>query len=378
MAKYRNALPQLSGGIFLTDGGLETTLVFHDRIELKHFAAFDLMKRETGRARIRDYYALYAAMARANRTGFIFESPTWRANRDWGTKLGYSEAALAEVNRRSIELLAELRQHFETPPSPMVISGNIGPRGDGYDPGCKMSAVEAEIYHAAQIATFRRTEADMVSAFTLNYVEEAIGIVRAAAAAEMPVVISFTVETDGRLPTGQSLGSAITEVDEATDSGAAYFMVNCAYPTHLKRSWELREPWVKRVRGLRANASNRSHAELDQATALDAGDPVELGRQYRELRALMPQLTVLGGCCGTDHRHVQEIALSCVAHRRAALNSRPLSLLEGRPGSAPAYPALPTIGGWNERPMSHGKYIQVSCDTSVTKVSISGRPMGLA
>jgi S-methylmethionine-dependent homocysteine/selenocysteine methylase len=195
----------------------------------------------------------------------------------------------------------------------MVISGCVGPRGDGYDPGRMMSADEAEAYHAAQIGVFAGTEADIVSAITMTYAEEAIGIARAAEAAGMPVVISFTLETDGRLPTGQGLKEAIAAVDAATGWAPLYYMINCAHPTHFASVVASGEPWLQRLKGLRANASKRSHAELDAAPDLDAGDPVELGREYRAIRRGLPHLTVLGGCCGTDHRHVEAISRACLA-----------------------------------------------------------------
>ena len=318
MAKYRTRLPQLSDRLFLTDAGMETYLIFHEGAELPCFASFDLMKSAAGVAQVRRYYARFAAMARDAGLGFVLETPTWRANRDWGAKVGYDASALAEVNRRSVALMAELRAEFETPQSPMVISGNIGPRGDGYNPERLMSAPEAAAYHAEQIGVFRDTAADLVSAFTLNYVEEAIGVTRAAQAAGMPAVISFTVETDGRLPTGQTLRDAIAATDAATGGAPAYYMLNCAHPTHFADTVAAGEPWTQRLRGLRANASTRSHAELDAAPDLDAGDPVELGRQYRDLRRRMRQLTVLGGCCGTDHRHVAQICLACTAEEQEA------------------------------------------------------------
>lgn len=312
-AKYRAALPQCSNRIFLTDGGMETTLVFHDRIDLPCFASFTLLKTPDGIARTRAYYARYATMARRAGFGFVLETPTWRANADWGAKLGYSRDALAQANRRAVALMEELRGEFETPRSPMVISGNIGPRGDGYDPSRKMSAREAEDYHAQQIAVFRDTAADMVSAFTMNYVEEALGIARAAKAAAMPVVISFTVETDGRLPTGETLKDAIATVDAESGKAPVYYMINCAHPTHFHDAVAAGEPWLGRIGGLRANASRRSHAELDQATELDAGDPNEFGQLSADMRRVLPHLTVLGGCCGTDHRHVEQIAFACEA-----------------------------------------------------------------
>ena len=311
MAKYRSFLPQLGAGIFLTDGGMETTLIFHDRIDLPHFASFDLLKNETGLAHTLAYYERYIAIAKRSGLGFILETPTWRANPDWGAKLGYSPAALMRVNRDAVALLAMLRTAHESDRTPIVISGNIGPRGDGYAVERAMSPREAQDYHAPQIATFADSEADLVSAFTMNYVDEAVGIAAAAKAAGMPCVISFTVETDGNLPTGQSLKDAVTEVDRTTGNAPAYYMINCAHPAHFDDTLGDGD-WLLRLRGLRANASLRSHAELDAAPDLDSGDPLDLGMRYRKLRVRMPQMTVLGGCCGTDHRHVEQICLACV------------------------------------------------------------------
>jgi homocysteine S-methyltransferase len=313
MAKYRNALPQLSGAPFLTDGGMETTMIFHEGTPLPYFAVFDLLRTGNGVQQIRAYYDRYAAMATAHGVGFILECPTWRANADWGDKLGYSSDGLAEANRRAVGLMAEVRAHHETSKSPMVISGNVGPRGDGYVADRLMSAGEAQDYHSAQINVFRDTAADIVSAFTINYVEEAIGIARASKAAAMPVVISFTLETDGRLPSGTSLQEAIETVDAATSSAPIYYMINGAHPTHFDGVLAAGAQWVRRIRGLRANASKRSHAELDSCADLDIGNPEELGHEYQVLRRKLPQLTVFGGCCGTDHRHVEQIAQSCLA-----------------------------------------------------------------
>lgn len=313
MPKYRHRLPQLDGRLFLTDGGLETTLVFHEGIDLPHFAAFDLLRQPNGRKLLDDYFARYATIARDSGMGFVLEGVTWRASPDWGRRLGYSEAELAAINRESIGQLDAVRARFETPQSPMVISGCIGPRRDGYEPDLAMSADEAEDYHAMQIGVFADTEADMVSAITMTNVEEAVGIARGAKAAGMPVVISFTLETDGRLPTSQALGDAIVEVDGRTAGAPAYYMINCAHPTHFRDVLETGGGWAKRIRGIRANASRRSHAELNECTDLDAGDPSELGAQFGEIRQRLRSITVLGGCCGTDHRHVAEISRVCRA-----------------------------------------------------------------
>jgi homocysteine S-methyltransferase len=311
MSQYRSRLPQLDGGLFLTDGGLETTLIFHNGVDLPCFAAFDLLRTQAGREMLRGYYLPYIASAREHGLGFVLDAPTWRANAEWGARLGYSDAALAAVNRDAISLMEDLRAAHAGLDAPLVISGAVGPRGDGYVPGEIMSAADAEAYHRAQIATFAETAADMVSAYTLTNVNEAVGITRAARKLGMPVAISFTLETDGLLPTGEPLGEAIEAVDAATGHGPAYFMINCAHPTHFERIFDTGGAWVSRIRGLRANASARSHAELNEATELDAGNPEELGKQYRAFLARLPHLRVLGGCCGTDHRHLACIGDAC-------------------------------------------------------------------
>ena len=318
MAKYRTHLPQLDGGLYLTDSGLETTLIFHHGMELPHFAAFDLLRNENGKATLRDYYSQHASTARRDGAGFILESPTWRASSAWGRKLGYSPEALAAVNREAIELMEDVRDGFASPDQPLVISANLGPRGDGYDPGEIMSPAQAQTYHFQQIGVFAESNADMITALTITNTPEAIGIARAAMVAGMPVVIGFTVETDGRLPTGQTLGEAIAEVDGATEATPAYYMINCAHPSHFADKLVAEGNWIGRVRGIRANASRCSHAELDEATELDAGDPVELAAAYGEIIRHFGQINVLGGCCGTDHRHIVQISAACRNLTRAA------------------------------------------------------------
>ncbi len=305
-------LPQLEHRPFLTDSGLETTLIFLDGFDLPEFAAFVLLQTPDGRRRLRRYFQRHASIAREADSGFIAEAPTWRANRDWGRKLGYDGRALDAINKEAITLLADLRDRDDRGPREYVISGCIGPRGDGYDPSLRTSAAESQRYHAEQIAAFADTQADLVSALTMTHVDEAIGITRAAQGAGMPAVISFTLETDGRLPDGTPLGAAILQVDAATDNAPAYYMVNCAHPTHFEHVLEDGAPWLGRLRGIRANASRNSHAELDATTELDAGDPHELASDYASLVARFPHLTILGGCCGTDDRHIEQIAHMCI------------------------------------------------------------------
>ncbi|SCY67102.1 homocysteine S-methyltransferase family protein [Microvirga guangxiensis] len=311
MALYRDQLPQLSGGDYLTDGGLETTLVFHDGIDLPCFAAFPLVMNEDGRETLKRYFKPYLETAAQKNVGFILDTVTWRTNADWGRKLGYSAQDLADVQRQSVAFADELREAYATDRTPIVINGILGPRGDGYKADDRMSAEEAEQYHAPLVEVFRDTATDMISAMTMTYAEEAIGIVRAAQKNGMPVVISFTVETDGRLPSGDTLQEAIEKVDDGTRAGPIYYMINCAHPKHFEDALTGNEPWLDRIRGIRANASALSHAELDAATELDDGDPAALGLQYRSLRNSLKRLCVLGGCCGTDHRHIAAICEAC-------------------------------------------------------------------
>jgi S-methylmethionine-dependent homocysteine/selenocysteine methylase len=305
--KHRHRLPQLGGGLFLTDGGIETTLIFHEGLDLPAFAAFDLLKDAEGTQALRRYFEPYAELAREQGVGLVLESPTWRASPRWAAEIGYSDQELDQLNRKAIALMEDLRSEYESTDAPVVISGCVGPQDDGYNPAERLSAAAAQAYHSTQIGTFSETAADMVTAITMTYTDEAVGLTRAAMEAGIPVAISFTVETDGRLPSGQALGEAVEQVDGETDGGPAYFMVNCAHPAHFSHLLEAGEPWQERIRGLRANASTKSHAELDEAVELDEGDPVDLGAHYAALATKLPQVNVLGGCCGTDHRHVREI-----------------------------------------------------------------------
>lgn len=317
MTRHRHALPQLQGDLFLTDGGIETTLLFHDGLELPDFAAFHLLATPEGAAALRRYFRTYAALARRLDAGLILESATWRASADWGARLGYSPGALAEANRKAIDLLVPIRDETEGGRTKVVLSGCVGPRGDGYVPANRMSAEAARAYHQPQVDVFADSAADMVCAITMNFVEEALGVTEAARRAGMPVAISFTVETDGRLPTGQTLEAAIEEVEGETSAYPAYYMINCAHPTHFEPVLAEGGAFRERIRGLRANASRKSHAELNDSTELDPGDPAELGAQYAALRRHLPRLNVLGGCCGTDDRHVAQMAEACAPLIRA-------------------------------------------------------------
>jgi S-methylmethionine-dependent homocysteine/selenocysteine methylase len=304
-------LPQLDRP-FLTDAGLETDLIFNHGIDLPYFASVALLASEDGRTALKDYFRGFLDLAAQMGSGLVLETATWRAGPDWAEPLGLSVAALDRLNRDAVTLLQALRDDYRETVPDVVISGCIGPRGDGYDPGRIMSVEEAEAYHRHQAAILHDAGADMLSAITMTNVPEAIGIARAAQSLGAPVAISFTVETDGRLPTGDALADAVMAVDEATGAAPAYFMINCAHPAHFEQALEPGAAWTARIRGVRANASRCSHAELDAMTELDIGDPAELAAMHRDLRRRFPAINVLGGCCGTDLRHVTLIAEACL------------------------------------------------------------------
>ena len=310
MKLSESPLPPLAGDWFLTDAGLETVLIFQEGVALPEFAAFVLLRSADGREHLRRYFRRFLELAAQTRgAGFVLESPTWRAGLDWGLKLGFDGRAMQRINRDAVALMQELRAEYATRiAKPIVISGCIGPRGDGYVAGAPMAADDAERVHQPQVDALAAAGADLISAVTMTSSAEAIGVARAAARVGRPAVISFTVETDGKLPSGESLLAALDAVDADAAAAAreppAYFMLNCAHPSHIEPVLASLGARQSRLRGLRANASRRSHAELDAATELDAGNPSELGADYARLKAAWPSLNVIGGCCGTDHRHV--------------------------------------------------------------------------
>ena len=311
----------------LTDGGIETDLMLHHGQDLPHFAAFVLLDTQKGRETLRAYYRPYLQIARDYGLSLVLETPTWRASADWIARLRRPDSDVQRINHQAVQLLTELRD--DNPDVAVVVSGCIGPRTDGYDASATMDQHQAQRYHSRQIEALHDAGADQVTAMTMAYPAEAVGIVRAAHAAGVPAVISFTVEVDGRLPDGSALGRAINVVDRATHPGPLSYMVNCAHPSHVEAAFGLppetdtaEQPkqhpaqdtaidhrgWTARVSGVRANASSRSHAELDTATDVDEGHPAEFGAAMAQLRATVTSLAVLGGCCGTDQRHIREVA----------------------------------------------------------------------
>jgi S-methylmethionine-dependent homocysteine/selenocysteine methylase len=302
---------ELMNRLYLTDGGLETTLIFLEGIELPHFAAFELINNSEGRNTLRRYFEPYISLAKKYDLGFILGTPTWRANPDWGYLLGYSLSELDEINRQSVIFLQNIRDEHNT--VDMLVSGCVGPRGDGYVAANVMSRDEAAVYHFPQMQSFVDAGVDLVSAMTLNYIEEAIGITIAARSLNVPLVISFTVETDGRLADGVLLSKAIETVDAVTNNYVSYYMINCAHPDHFKDELRGDGKWLRRIGGVRPNASVKSHAELDESTTLDRGDVKQLVEGCNRVMSQLPELKVIGGCCGTDHDHIDAICGSVLS-----------------------------------------------------------------
>jgi len=319
MSNFRDALPQLKGGLFLTDAGLETDLIFNHNVEIPEFAAHTLLADSAGRHALTQYFRGFLELAKQYKAGFILDSQTWKAHSHWAADLGMSEPELAAANRQSIDFIGDIRDEYDCSNEAIVLNAVIGPCGDAYSPEAIIPACEAEEYHAQQLGWLAGTDVDMVTAMTFTQASEAEGIVKAATKLDLPIVVSFTVETDGRLPTGQPIIEAIREVDTNTGGAAAYFMINCAHPDHFAGALK-DSSWVRRIKGLRCNASRCSHAELDEAETLDDGDPLELAELYAAIRERIPSINVLGGCCGSDLRHVSAIAAAVVAASPSSLS----------------------------------------------------------
>jgi homocysteine S-methyltransferase len=305
-ASTSSALPQLGGALFLADAGLETSLVHDDGLDLPDFTTFGLLDTDNGRNVLTTYYQRFVDLASKAGRGIVLETATWRVSADWLEAQAYPATDVARLNRAAVDVLLDLRAR--TPGTTVVVSGCIGPRYDGYVAEPAPDWRTARDYHAAQVSALTAAGVDLVTATTMTTPQEALGIVLAAQALGIPAVVSFTVETDGQLPDGTSLAAAIAHIDEVTAAYPAYYMVNCAHPQHFQGVVGVGTPGADRIRGVRANASKRSHAELDEATTLDRGDPEDLAQRYLALLAANPGLAVLGGCCGTNQEHIAAIA----------------------------------------------------------------------
>lgn len=293
---------------FITDGGFETWLFFQEGFEASEFAAIVLMEDPKARKAMQRYFDGFLHMAAAAETGFILDTNTWRGCTAWAAKLGRSEDELLLLSEMAVEFASEIRNAWSSKVSSILLNGVVGPSGDGYAPEEIPSVSKSRELHRPQIGTLARSGVDMLSAITITNIEEATGIVLEAQSVNLPCVIAFTLETDGKLPTGDTLEEAIQAVDNATNNGPLYYMINCAHPDHFNNILSGGQDWVSRLGGVRANASRLSHAELDDSEVLDQGDPTEFGLLNAELYRSLPSLRVIGGCCGTDHRHIECIS----------------------------------------------------------------------
>ena len=312
MAKYRNKLSELSRNFFITPGGLETHLIYKENVSIPCFATFTLLNDESKRELIKNYLKKFVNIAKKYHCGIILQGLTWRANPDWIKKLNYKDEDIIDINKKSIELFDEIRNEYSNEDIPILINGSIGPRSDGYYPSSIMSAEQSYQYHSKQIQILSQTNVDMLTAFTLTYPNEAIGIVKAAKQFNTPIVISFTVENNGRLITGQTIKEAIQIVDDATSNGPIFYMINCAHPSHFQHIFDTNEEWILRIHGIKGNSSKKSHKELDQSTELDSGNPIEFSEDNLKLLYKLKNLHIIGGCCGTDFQHAEEISKVCL------------------------------------------------------------------
>lgn len=313
-----NSLPQLNGQICLTEGGIETYMQYKKGHELKSFCLFDLMNDPDAVSDLRVYHERLIEVALKHKVGAILDGIHYRTSRDWGELLGYSRQGLKEIVIRGVEFYKDLARQYQTAHSPMPVSGVVGPRGDAYAIGHIMTAAEAQDYHAEQIETMKLAGADFATALTFSQVDEAIGVVRAAQTFDFPVVVSFALGADGHLKTGVPLADAITAVDQATQNGPAYYMINCTHPVDFASAFEDPGPWINRVCGLRPNASSLAHGVLCQLGHLEEGNPDELAEQMADMANRFPHINVWGGCCGTDYAHIDKIASAVLRVRNTA------------------------------------------------------------
>ncbi len=314
MNALKDTFPRVNGDLFLTDAGIETDIMYKKGYELPNFSLFHLLNEAKATADITSYIEDLINVALRNKVGIVLCGIHYRASRDWGELLGYSRTSLADINHKGVELLKSLKKKHETADSPMPVSACIGPRGDAYELNRTMSVEEAEDYHSEQIATLRDAGVDLVSALTFNNTDEVIGLARAAKSIGVPCVASFSLDESGRLKTGHSLKQAIETTDDATDGSVAYYMINCTHPVDFEPALETGD-WALRLNGMRPNASTLAKGTLCQLGHLEEGDPVELGQQMGDVARRFPHISVWGGCCGTDHNHMEEICRTVLAER---------------------------------------------------------------
>lgn len=295
--------------IIITDGGLETTLIYKYNIELPYFSCINLLKTDSGRNIIYNCLLNYVNISEKYNVNIIIETPTWRCSKKWSKLLNCENSDIEKINREAVNIVKSIKKNNKK----IIISGNIGPIDDGYVISNKLTIEELKEYHSEQIYILANENVDIISAFTINYVEEAIGITLVCKDINIPLVISFTLNIDGKLPSGMTLEDSIKYIDKYTNYYPMYYMINCAHPKHFISLFkDNNSDWIKRIKGIRSNASDKSHEELNNSKKLDIGNIVELSNYCKNIRKENKHINIFGGCCGTDENHVEEILIKCL------------------------------------------------------------------
>lgn len=300
--------PMGSGEIFLTEGGSETEIMYRHGFELPEFAMFPLLDNPKAVSAMHGIFSKQLDVAAEFGLSFLLSGLDYRASPDWGAKLGYSPTALAEANTAAIDFLRDVAKGYEGQVPRLLFGGILGPRGDAYGLNREITADVAEEYHAVQLETLKLAGVDFACAMTFNNIPESVGAARAAAKIGVPLSVSLTLDSTHRLKSGPSLADAITEIDAQTGNDAPdFYLLNCSHPLEYEPALET-EDWINRLRGVRPNASKMEKIALCKLGHIEEGNPVELGSQLRSLSERYPHMDIFGGCCGTGHSHLREIA----------------------------------------------------------------------
>ena len=306
---------QVSGLIYLTEGGQETEVMYRHGFDLPEFAMFPLLDQPDAVEVVRAMYSAVLDTAERHGCAVLLGGLDYRASPDWAGLIGYDPTALAAMQTRAIEFLREVSDPYRDRLPDVRIAGIVGPRGDAYQVNPTITADESEEYHSVQLATLAASGVDLVEAMTFNNVDEAVGLARAASSAGLPLSVSFVLDSDHNLNGGPSLKEAIESVDAAAGSDRpAFYGINCSHPFEFMPAIESGE-WFKRIRCLRPNAAAADKISLCTLGHLEEGDPVELGSLMGQLAADYPHIDIWGGCCGTWDKHLDHIARSVTSAR---------------------------------------------------------------
>ena len=300
-------LPRVDGTYYLTEGGIETEIMYKYGFELPHFAMFPLLDNPEALTAMKGIWQRSLRAAADNGFNAIMNGVDYRASPDWGALLGYTPDGLASMQMRAIDFLRDVARDFEQDIDTIIISGTIGPRGDAYSRNETITADVAEEYHSVQLATLKKAGVDMAWAMTFNNIPEAVGTIRAAENTGIPIAMGLSLDSSSRLNSGPSMAEAVPEIDAQTNSAAAFFGLNCSHPLEFEPALDGGE-WMKRLRSIRPNASPMDKIALCKIGHLEDGDPDELAQQMLDVARRMPHMDIFGGCCGTDERHLSKIA----------------------------------------------------------------------